>query len=185
MMTLAFDGSEDHLANKKPMDFVGGEMLAFREELMKVQPVPTLKELKKQIIPPERVRRGKQSTNLDEQLLDEGMELYDSDGDDLDEDMEESNGSDEESNNENPEEQNDQPTETEVPVAALRENPVIGNQDLKLVGEPFRKIKDVKFHCSNSLLPCLIKLEQQLKTEARWLRKDGQQVNGVLKEAML
>ena len=128
MMTLAFDGSEDHLANKKPMDFVGGEMLAFREELMKVQPVPTLKELKKRIIPPERVRRGKQSTNLDEQLLDEGMELYDSDGDDLDEDMEESNGSDEESNNENPEEQNDQPpTETEVPVAVLRENPPIGN----------------------------------------------------------
>ena len=46
-MTLAFDGSEDHLTNKKLMDLVGKEMLAFREELMKSQPVSTLKELKK------------------------------------------------------------------------------------------------------------------------------------------
>ena len=128
LMTLAFDGSENHLANKKLMDLVGKDMLAFREELMKSQPVSTLKELKKIITPPEEVRKGKQSTNLDEPLLDEGMKVCDGDGDDLD--MEESNGSDEESDNENPEEQNDQlPTEAEVPVAALSENPVIGNRD--------------------------------------------------------
>ena len=36
MMTLAFNGSEDHLASKKLMDLVG-KMLAFSEELIKSQ----------------------------------------------------------------------------------------------------------------------------------------------------
>ena len=91
MMTLAFDGSEDHLASKNLMDLVGKEMLAFREELMKSQTVSILKEVKKQITP-EGVRRGKQNKNFDEPLPDEGTELY---GDDSDKDVEESNGSDE------------------------------------------------------------------------------------------
>ena len=100
--------------------------------------------------------------------------------------MEESNGSDEESDNENPEVQNDQPpTETKVAVAALHENPVIGNRGHKLVGELFQKIGNVKLRCSNSLLSCLVKMEGQLKTEARQLRKEGQQVDGILKEAIL
>ena len=60
MMTFVFDDSKDHLASKKLMDLVGKEMLAFREEeLMKSQPVFTLKELKKQITPPDGVRSGK------------------------------------------------------------------------------------------------------------------------------
>ena len=52
MMTLAFSGSEDHLANKKLMELVGKDILAFREELIKPQLVPTMKGLKKQIITP-------------------------------------------------------------------------------------------------------------------------------------
>ena len=72
MMTLAFNSSEDYLASKKLMDLVGKEMLAFREGLIKTQPVPTLKELKKQITPPEGVRRGKQINNFDEPRPDEG-----------------------------------------------------------------------------------------------------------------
>ena len=43
VMTLPFEGSEDHLASKKLMDLIGKEMLTFREELTKSQPVSTLK----------------------------------------------------------------------------------------------------------------------------------------------
>ena len=50
MMTLASDSSEDNLASMKLMDFVGKEVLSFREEK---KPVSTLKELKKPIVPPE------------------------------------------------------------------------------------------------------------------------------------
>ena len=47
MITIALDRSEDHLASKKLMDLVGEEMLAFREELLKSEPVSSLKDLKK------------------------------------------------------------------------------------------------------------------------------------------
>ena len=43
MMSLSFKSSEDHLASKKLMDLIGKEMLTFREELTKSQPVSTLK----------------------------------------------------------------------------------------------------------------------------------------------
>ena len=46
MMTLAFDGSEDHLASKKFMDLVGEEMLIFREQLLKHTVPATIKELR-------------------------------------------------------------------------------------------------------------------------------------------
>ena len=85
MMTLAFDSSEDHLASKKIMDLVGKEMIAFREELIKSKQPKDLRGLKKQIAPPEGVRRGKRSQNYEEELVDEGMELYEGDDDDLEE----------------------------------------------------------------------------------------------------
>ena len=86
MMTLAFDGSEDHLASKKLIDLVSKEMLArrlsemFREDLTK--PVSTLKESKNLIASPEWVRREKQRKNFDEPLQDGRAELYGGDGDD-------------------------------------------------------------------------------------------------------
>ena len=43
VMSLSFKSSEDHLASKKLMDLIGKEMLTFREELTKSQPVSTLK----------------------------------------------------------------------------------------------------------------------------------------------
>ena len=45
IITIALDGSQDHLVKKKLMDLAGKEMLAFREELLKLKPVSSLKEL--------------------------------------------------------------------------------------------------------------------------------------------
>ena len=70
MITIALDGSEDHLASKKTVDVVDEEMLAFREELLKSEPVSSLKDLKKQITPPEGVRRSTKSSNTDDLLPD-------------------------------------------------------------------------------------------------------------------
>lgn len=111
------------------MDLVCKELLVFREGLMKSQPASTLKELKKQIAPPEGVRRGKQMKTFDEPFPDEGTQLYDGDGDDLDKDVEESNGSDEKNSLDKPEEAT---TETEEPVPAVPENLVTGSWHLKL-----------------------------------------------------
>ena len=66
MITLALDGSEDHLASRKLFDLVGQEMLAYREELMKGPPPATLKELRKLIIPPEGVKYSAAEVPSDE-----------------------------------------------------------------------------------------------------------------------
>ena len=87
MISIALDGSEDHLASKKIMDPVGEEMLAFREELLKSEPVSSLKDLKKQITPPESMCRSTKSSNTNDPFPDEGYELYDGDGEDLEEVM--------------------------------------------------------------------------------------------------
>ena len=46
------------------MDLVGEKMLAFREELLKSEPVSSLKNLKKQITPPEGVHRSTNQTTM-------------------------------------------------------------------------------------------------------------------------
>ena len=56
MITIALDGSEDHLASKKLMDLVGTEMKEFREKLLKTKPAESLKALRSQITKPEGVR---------------------------------------------------------------------------------------------------------------------------------
>lgn len=40
-------------------------------------------------------------------------------------------------------------------------------------------------YASNSLILCLAKIDEQLKTEARSLRKEDKNVEGMLKEAIL
>ena len=56
MMTLAFDGSEDHLASKKLTDLVGEEMLIFRKHLLKSTTTALFKELRSTITKSEGVR---------------------------------------------------------------------------------------------------------------------------------
>ena len=183
MMNVAFDDSEDHLASKKLMDLVSKEMLAFREELMKSQPVSTLKELKKQITLPEGVCRAKQNKNFDEPLPDESTDLYDGGGDDLDKDVVESNKPDEESNLDDP----DQPTtETGEPVPAVPENLVTDSRVRKLIGAVLQKSDDMKRRCtSNSLIPCLAKTEGQSEGQAKSLRKEDKKVERILKKVIL
>ena len=72
MITIALDGSEDHLASKKLMDLVGTEMLKLRKKLLQSKPVSTLKELRLQIIKPEDIRMK----GLNNQVLhNKGFEL--------------------------------------------------------------------------------------------------------------
>ena len=56
MMTLAFDGSEDHLASKKLTDLVGEEMPIFRKHLLKSTTTALFKELRSTITKSEGVR---------------------------------------------------------------------------------------------------------------------------------
>ena len=83
LMTLAFDGSEDHLDKPQLMDLVGEEMKAFRVELLKSKPVANLSALRKLMIPPEGVKHGKSLVAKD---IDEGLELFDGDGEGLSDD---------------------------------------------------------------------------------------------------
>ena len=83
MITLALDGSEDHLASRKLMDLIGKEMLEFRENLLSSKPAATLKELRAQMIKPEGLRM-KGQTAKDKAPPDKGLELVDGDGEDLD-----------------------------------------------------------------------------------------------------
>ena len=85
IITIALDGSEDHLASKKLMDLVGTEMLEFRKRLLKSKPVSTLKELRLQMI-----KAGVWMKGSNNQVPpDEGFKLFDGDGDDLDVDHDE------------------------------------------------------------------------------------------------
>lgn len=70
MMNLTFGDSGNDLSSNKLMDLFGKEILTFREELFKLQPVFTFKELKKQITSPEQVYREKQIKNLVQPLPD-------------------------------------------------------------------------------------------------------------------
>ena len=55
-MTVAFDGSEDHLVGRGLWALVGNEMVQFREEL-RSQPLPaSINELVAAITPPEGVK---------------------------------------------------------------------------------------------------------------------------------
>ena len=75
-MTLAFDGSEDHLASKKLMNLVGEEMVIFREQLLKSTAPATIKEFRSKITKIEGVRYNPKKG---EALIDEGCELFDAD----------------------------------------------------------------------------------------------------------
>ena len=85
MMTLAFDGSEDHLASKKLMNLVGEEMAIFREQLLKSTAPATIKEFRSKITKLEGVWYNPKKG---EALIDEGCELFDADGGSLEEDEE-------------------------------------------------------------------------------------------------
>ena len=74
MITLALDGSEDHLASTKFMDLIGKEILEFREQLQSSKPAATLNKLRAQMINPEGVRM-KGHTAKDKAPPEEGLEL--------------------------------------------------------------------------------------------------------------
>ena len=86
IIIIALDGSEDHLASKKPMDLVETEMLEFRKKLLQSKPVSTLKEFRLQMIKAEGVWMKGSNNQVPP---DEDFKLFDGDGDDLDVDHDE------------------------------------------------------------------------------------------------
>ena len=82
MITLALNGSEDHLASKKLMNLIGKEILEFREQLLSSKSAATLKELCTQMIKPKGVQM-KSQTEKGKATPDKDLELIDGDGEDL------------------------------------------------------------------------------------------------------
>ena len=188
MITVALDGSEDHLAGKKLMDLVGEELLAFREELLKSEPVSSLKTPKKQITPPEGMRRSTKPSNTDDPLPDEGYELYDGDGEDLEEESdevleEEQEDIVEDDSVEEPTEDHENPLDHSTPQVADVSN-VPDHPDVKLVRKILEKVNDVRGRCTKALLPCLIQIDGKPRNEERRLRKEARKTDGILKEAL-
>ena len=94
-VTNNFDGSEDFLVSQKIMDLVGTELIEYRKRLMEKESPKTLKQLMSKIRPPKGVL-GKGEGN---EPWDEGIEMFDCEGDVM-EDEEEGNDVEEEVENE-------------------------------------------------------------------------------------
>ena len=153
MITLALDGSEDHLASQKLIDLVGPEMLQFREELVKSEAVVSLNELRKQMIKQEGVRY-KTSSDPSAPPEDEGLELYDGDGVNLENDTTESGDeTDEDDNTETSVIVNDEATPVVEDNTRLIENIEESNDNLKLLKNISAAVSEARITCSNTLLP--------------------------------
>ena len=81
-VTNALDRSEDYLVSERIIASVGNKMETFPNELMKKKSSKSLKDLMKLITPPKEIRR--KNLNNDMMVpLDEGDELFDSEGEEL------------------------------------------------------------------------------------------------------
>ena len=194
MITLALDGSEDHLASRKLMDLIGNKMLEFRENLLSSKPAATLKELHAQMIKPEGVRMKGQTAKV-KAPPDEGLELVDGDGEDLDvdylEDLEDNSQENEEGTDGDEQGTNYENTnlvenleceDDNMPISNNTE--VMNTNDLQLL----QKINDtfchVKKECSNTLLPFLVQIEGVAATARRKLLKDAPHIDSIIKETL-
>ena len=88
-VTNNLDGSEDFLVSQKIIDLVGPELIEYRKKLMGQESPKTLRQLLRKLTPPKGVRR----TAEGHQPWDEGIVLFNCEGDPLEE---ESNGIEEE-----------------------------------------------------------------------------------------
>ena len=79
-ITNKLDGSEDHLVSERIITLAGQKLILFRENLLKNASPKTLKDLLKLISPPISVKRGK---NANGSPINEGIQLYDCDGDEI------------------------------------------------------------------------------------------------------
>ena len=77
-LTVAFDGSEDHLVSFKLMELVGDEMKKFRDTLVSSGPATNLSALIKSITPPKGMK-FKTPVEPSSRLEDEDQELLSND----------------------------------------------------------------------------------------------------------
>ena len=190
MMTLAFDGSEDHLASKKLMDLVGEEMLVFREQLLKSTAPDTLKQLRSKITKPEGVGNN---PKIGDVPLDEGYELFDGD-DGILEETEGVNSDDDLTDSEDTEAV-DMSVSDEIPAVALNndeltkettttELPNTPSCNLDILNEIDHIVKKGKESGTQQLIPHLIQIENITSNARRKLIKDSTQVDGFVQDAL-
>ena len=79
-LTNKLDGSEDYLVSQGIKDLVGGALLEFRKSLMENEAPRTLQEMIRNITPPKGVKRKQIIGEIPD---DEGVELFDCEGDEL------------------------------------------------------------------------------------------------------
>ena len=175
MITLALDGSEDHLASQKLMDLVGPEMLQFREELVTSEAVASLKELRKQMIKPEGVRY-KTSGAPSAPPEDEGLELYDGDSENLEKDTE----SDEDNNTETSVTVNDEATPIVADNTTLTETNEESNNNLKLLKSINVTVSEARRNCSSTFLPFLNQIDGITATARRKVINEFKKMDGLI-----
>ena len=167
MMTLAFDGSEDHIASKKLMILVEEEMLIFREQLLTSTAPATTKELRSKITKPEGVRYNPKKG---EAPIDKGCELFDADDGSL-EKNEEVNSDNNLSDSE-PSETADMNVNNDVSVVGSNSNDEVSKEtttndlpygNLGILNEIDHIVKKGKEASTNQLIPYLIQIESSRK----------------------
>ena len=165
MVTIAFDGSEDHLVSAKLMDLVGEDMKAFRAELLKSKVPHTFRELERLMTPPEGVVRKRLSQH--ERPEDEGVELFDAEETiaeeefDSDADSELDEKSDDEQDGAEQANSQIEKESTEIDCSTSSNNINIG-----FLEEMREKLREGKKRCEIHMMPFLVKMENTV-SEAR------------------
>ena len=167
MMTLAFDGSEDHIAS---VVLVEEEMLIFREQSLTSTAPATTKELRSKITKPEGVRYNPEK---DEAPIDEGCDLFDADDGSL-EKNEEINSDNNLSDSE-PSETADMNVNNDVSAVGSNSNDEVSKEtttnelpnalscNLGILNEIDHIVKKGKEASTNQLIPYLIQIESSRK----------------------
>ena len=194
-ITSAFDGSDDYKVRESLYSLVYTEMDEFRRDLLSKPPPKNLKDLTASITPPKGVKRkSTKEDDADDVPPDEGLEIFDCEGDELQEESDEREEIDEYSTD-------DEDIEFTIEQATSKE--IVDNEIVKqmlngLVDEvieiekknPFSRVpnldpnikKDVIFMdrimeviesstTSTTFLPHLLKLKQVCKTGRASLKK--------------
>lgn len=168
MLTIKFDGSEDHLSNRRLWDLVGDEMVKFREDLLRSPPKPTLKELRKCMIPPKGVKR--KSTVPGNPPEDEGFEIFDG------EEMEAEEYTALEGESESEEEDAMSTGELENPTVSatdeevnVNNKEVVVDKNLEILDQIRKLVTDGRKNAelSKELLPYMVKMDNLLSKARR------------------
>ena len=157
-LTLAFDGSEDYKVSEKLYWLVFEEINDFRQELQCSPSPKSLKDLLATITPPKGVRR---KSLTDEVPVDEGIELFDCEGEEMEIDESEEVDENEEFDTDY------EDVDMAVEIVRKSKDEAIAQEILQSLVE-----KVVKTEQKNPLLRCLsTELDEDIKKDVLFLDK--------------